>query len=110
MMDKFPMPTIPLTSVDELPGTLLSFTARLAAARRSLPCPPASAPRVLLPHCAIGEPLSSHATNVLSDINSCFSDLLDKAAKPEGRMMLQDYVGADAERVIQFWLGDDAVC
>lgn len=108
MMNKFAMPIIPLTSVVDLPDTLLSFASRLTTTKPSLPCAPGSTPQALLPHCAVGPPLSPHAINVLSDINSSFSDLLDKATKPEGQIILQDYVGADAERVIRFCMGDEA--
>lgn len=107
MMDKFAMPIIPLTSAAELPATLLSFSTRLTTTKPPAPFSTASAPQALLPHCAVGSPLSPHATNVLSDINSCYSDLVDKSAKPEGQMILQDYVGEDAERIIRFWMGDD---
>lgn len=109
MVGKFTMPVIPLTSADDLQGTLLTFNTRIGTARPPpLACTLTSAPSSLLRHCVIGEPLSSHASNVLSDINSCFSDLLDKTVQPEGQMMLHDYVGEDANRVIQFWLGNDA--
>ena len=80
------MPLIPLTAVDDLPNMLSSFCSQLSTPPPSLsnPVPAALPTQVLLPHCAVGTPLSPSTTNVLSDINSGFSDLLDKITKPEG--------------------------
>lgn len=108
MMDKFAMPIIPLTSEGELPATIMSFTGQLTSAQQAVGTASLSySPHDILSHCATGCPLSPHATKVLSDINSCFSDLVDKTTNPEGQMILQDYVGVDAERIIRFWMGQD---
>ena len=102
------MPVLPLTSVRELPNILQSFRNRTAKTE-SLPRRPAVAwvAKHLLPHCTLGHPLPTHTVRILSDINSSLSDLLDKTIKPEGQAMLTDYIGTEAEHIIQFWASKD---
>jgi hypothetical protein len=104
-MEKFiSPPIIPITKLDELPARLEAFHSKLCAAPK--PSPPSSvgfAAQALLPYCSVNPPLPQHPTHILSDINSSFSDLLDKVSTAQGREIMHDYAGDVADRVIQFW-------
>ena len=102
-MDKFDMPLLPLSSIQALPATLQAFQAQL-----NTPClPPRPQQAVLhdLLSCSSLNPHPvEHNLNILSDITHDFKDLADKVATKEGRALLQEYLGADAKNIIDFWM------
>ncbi len=102
-MDKFEMPILPLTALEDLPTVMASFQRNLhppQALRATL-----SPTRALLPYCTILPPLSEHETNVLSDICSSLRDLADKATTAGGQAMIRDYLGAQSgNNAASFWL------
>ncbi|OIW34786.1 hypothetical protein CONLIGDRAFT_675742 [Coniochaeta ligniaria NRRL 30616] len=105
IMEKFiSIPILPLTSLDHLPARLEAFHGKLLTPN---PCQARSVSaeaQTLLPYCSVNPPLPQQPTHVLSDINTSFSDLLDKVTTGQGQAILQDYAGDDvANRIIQFW-------
>lgn len=104
MMEKFiSIPVLPVTSLEELPARLEDFYTKLCNARPTHSPSPKAEAQALLLYCSVQPPLPRHPTHILGDINSSFSDLLDKISTPQGQEILQDYAGEVANRVIQFW-------
>jgi hypothetical protein len=101
------MPVIPISCVEALPTSIQAFHRQLLASV----CPKRQpgAALDLLPHCSVAHPLPEHAVNVLSDITKDLKDLLLKAMTTEGQQFLRDYLGDDAERLINFWQHDHPV-
>ncbi|KAI1870280.1 hypothetical protein JX265_006450 [Neoarthrinium moseri] len=95
------MPIIPVPTVESLPTAIKAFHYQLStsAASRQLVTPA----RSLLPYCSDTGSLPEHAVNVISDITAGFKDLVSKATTPDGKQLLKDYLGEDADRVIRFW-------
>jgi len=106
-----PVPVLALSAAQDLPAVVAAFARQL---RPPPPPPPqqtearrrraAAAARALLPHCTIGPPLAEHAAHVLSDVAGGLRDLAALAATEEGRFVIRDYLGEDAEGVVAFWL------
>lgn len=110
-MDKLlTIPLLPLSTLDELPVRLEAFHSKLITAKSSPPRSAAVEAQALLPYCAVNPPLPERPTHILSDINTSFSDLLDKVSTAQGRAILQDYAGdaSAADRVIRFWTKEDS--
>jgi hypothetical protein len=104
IMEKFiSIPILPLTSVSELPTTLEAFHHTLLPREPFTVVPAFRESRALLQHCSTHGPIPESQTLLLSDLNSSFSDLVDKTSDVQGRDILHDYVPDVAERVIQFW-------
>ncbi|KAH8905503.1 hypothetical protein BR93DRAFT_802212 [Coniochaeta sp. PMI_546] len=105
IMEKFlTIPILPLMSLDDLPAMLEAFHGELIIPKPYQTHSVGSEAQALLPYCSVNPPLPQHPTHVLSDINTSFSDLLDKVSTGQGQAILQDYAGDDvAKRIIQFW-------
>lgn len=95
------MPIVPVSSAQSLPTTLEAFHHQLvtSAAPEKRPDPASN----LLPHCADARTLSEHTIHILTDITTDLKDLIDRATSPEGQQQLMNYLGEDAERLINFW-------
>lgn len=103
-MEKFiSIPILPLTSLDDLPARLEAFRDKLLAPKPTQTRSASLEAKALLQHCSLNGPLPESQTDVLSDINTSFSDLLDKISTAQGQAILQDYVPEVANRMIQFW-------
>jgi hypothetical protein len=102
LMGGLEMPVIPVPSVEAVLPTVTAFCRQFAPQETSF-----SRTRTahdLLSHCTdTSQPLSEHATNILSDITSSMRDMVDKVTTEEGQRLFAEYLGDEAERVIRFW-------
>ena len=112
-----PVPVLALSAAEDLPAVAGAFAAQLRPPRAQ-PTPleqrealrrRAAAARALLPHCTVRPPLAEHAAHVLSDLAGGLRDLAAMATADRGRVVFYDYLGADAEAVVAFWLREHAV-
>jgi hypothetical protein len=101
------MPLLPITALEEVPGTLRAFRASIDLGAKSQYTRPVSAVHTLLPHCSIARALPEHTVNVLSDVTTGFADLAEKALTDDGRHLLLQYLDeAEAEKAVEFWEGE----
>jgi hypothetical protein len=103
-MERFiSIPILPLTAAEDLPATLETFHKKLVTPKVPEVRSPLLESKALLQHCSLGGPLLDLETNMLSDLNTGFSDLVVKMTTLEGQEILRDYIPEHADRVIQFW-------
>ncbi|KAH8675982.1 hypothetical protein BX600DRAFT_191628 [Xylariales sp. PMI_506] len=98
------LPIIPIASLTAAPGALQGFHQQLCttAVSHNRPAPA----RSLLLYCSDDQVLKEHTINILSDITSDFKDLIAKATSSDGQKVLEEYLGPDAERVVNYWKTD----
>ncbi|KAK2072884.1 hypothetical protein P8C59_007212 [Phyllachora maydis] len=110
LLTHFDLPILPFRNFTELPDTLRSFAAGLTTgeAEETGRAGARLAPSLsLLPHSALGKPLSEHPAHVLSDITTGFQDLVAKVSTVEGRQEIEQYLDdEDAKNVISFWMDE----
>ena len=97
------IPVLPLTSVDELPARLEAFRAELLTPHPSQARWPGDEAKELLRHSSLNGPLPEYPTERLTELNTNFSDLLDKMSTAQGQAIVQDYVPDVADGVVRFW-------
>ena len=104
------LPAIPLTAAEALPTTLDSFLTSFASARAAH-ARPVNVIRDVLPHCAVGAPLSRRSVVALSNRCMSFRKLLGEMATAEGRDGVLAVVDPrEVERLVSFWSHEFRLC
>ncbi|KAL9074623.1 MAG: hypothetical protein Q9161_002216 [Pseudevernia consocians] len=100
-----PPPLLPIPT----PQHLLPILQTLTTSPAPPPPPPQAATLALLPHVtskAPAKPLSTHSTNVLSDLCRSVREVAELGGREGGGEVLGEWLGEEGRGVAEFWEGE----